>query len=819
MISDDLTLNTPVPARTPNLDLLRASGVSFPHTYAQLCSCAPSRVAIFTSLRPDQTGGWTNAREDKVRFLEPPASPYTLLPQAFRDNGYYVRAYGKLLHRGRRAAGASIEILRSVDAYLRSPEPFRFYHDNRTVRGGVTKAELERTTGDVDLAPFDAGQTAEGISVPDDAYEDGWYGDNAAAWVRDWPANAAPFFLCIGFWRPHIPFNAPKMYWDYYGAAEVAAAIPDRYDGMRQMPRGTLSFTAPAAAELLLHGQDFSSTEQEFIPRTPFGLGNGVPNSTMCGDPPMTCWMRPTPLLADARNLLHGYLASVGKLFHALEGSAHGANTVTVFTSDHGYHLGDRGGFWTKHTNFEAAARVPLFIAAPWLPEPGTEAAGVAELIDIYPTLVAMVERKAPGTISVLPSQRLAGTSLLPTLLDPRVPSKGVAYTQFQKRVRTLGPERGEPAKLPNMGGANSKRGANGMGYSVRVRDAGRDYRYTEWWRTADLDAIVAPTIAEDNKTNVNMAWCANPANASTCVAGPAVRELYYYEGASLIETVNAIGTVTAEMAAPLSDGANHNGLGDGWRRCFGQATPLSTPGLAADLTCLVSGLPSKLLRSSCFSASSGCELGSREASNEYLNGSPSSSRYCEPIASRAAGSLIESAANARLGAISSFTKTRWPPSSSTKSPGGTAIASAKRTLIRRSFGSASTAPPALVRSEAVSSSRYALPIGAASALGASASPGRSTATAVSGAPPTNGSQTAPCPAPPALPPRRALSGSATRPAPAALVASSTRQRGGSGSGALRFPGQCGARAGAWLDGSGTGVVLSRLASQPGIAA
>ena len=287
----------------------------------------------------------------------------------------------------------------------------------------------------------------------------------------------------------------------------------------------------------------------------------------------------------------------MGKLFHALEGSAHGANTVTVFTSDHGYHLGDRGGFWTKHTNFEAAARVPLFIAAPWLPEPGTEAAGVAELIDIYPTLVAMVERKAPGTISVLPSQRLAGTSLLPTLLDPRVPSKGVAYTQFQKRVRTLGPERSEPAKLPNMGGANSKRGANGMGYSVRVRDAGRDYRYTEWWRTADLDAIVAPTIAEDNKTNVNMAWCANPANASTCVAGPAVRELYYYEGASLIETVNAIGTVTAEMAAPLSDGANHNGLGDGWRRCFGQATPLSTPGLAADLTCLVSGLPSKLLR------------------------------------------------------------------------------------------------------------------------------------------------------------------------------------------------------------------------------
>ena len=311
MISDDLTLNTPVPARTPNLDLLRASGVSFPHTYAQLCSCAPSRVAIFTSLRPDQTGGWTNAREDKVRFLEPPASPYTLLPQAFRDNGYYVRAYGKLLHRGRRAAGASIEILRSVDAYLRSPEPFRFYHDNRTVRGGVTKAELERTTGDVDLALFDAGQTAEGISVPDDAYEDGWYGDNASAWVRDWPANAAPFFLCIGFWRPHIPFNAPKMYWDYYGAAEVAAAIPDRYDGMRQMPRGTLSFTAPAAAELLLHGQDFSSTEQEFIPRTPFGLGNGVPNSTMCGDPLTTCWMRPTPLLADARNLLHGYLASV----------------------------------------------------------------------------------------------------------------------------------------------------------------------------------------------------------------------------------------------------------------------------------------------------------------------------------------------------------------------------------------------------------------------------------------------------------------------------------------------------------------------------
>ena len=584
IVSDDLTLEVPVPAHTPHIDALKASGVSFAHAYAQIATCAPSRTSFLTSLRPDQTGSWTLDKTDQVREVEPDDVPFTLLPQHFRNNGYFVRAYGKVLHEGRNER----EVGRSYDEYFNRFEGMWIYNDDGTVREGWTKAQLERVDGDRQVAAYDMGQNSSGATVQDGAYDDGAWTDDAAAWLRGRPADSQPFFLAMGYKKPHLPFNAPKKYWDLYQPSQFEAVVPDSYDGIRRMPSGTMRFTAPLGTEIFKFGAT------NYKPRNPFALWPGVPNSETCDGTAgaVGCYLMPTPTLPEARALLHGYLAcisfidaQVGKLTAALQEGGHADNTITVFTSDHGFHLGDRSGFWAKHTNFEAATRVPLIFASPWLPQPGTDAVGVAELVDIYPTLIALVEERAPGTFYIPPNHQLAGTSLLPTLLDPsRTPAKTVAFSQFHRTMVTYGPSYGEPAQLPNMGGSDK---AVGMGYTIRVVDGDLDYRYTEWWRVSLGNARTAPPVADESEENMHTRWCADASQPSSCVAGPAFRELYYYTSAPLIETVNSIVTIAQELALPLSDSDLDNGLGDGWKRCA--STTSGTPGLFHNMSCISS--------------------------------------------------------------------------------------------------------------------------------------------------------------------------------------------------------------------------------------
>ncbi|MFM2168152.1 MAG: hypothetical protein RIS79_2523, partial [Verrucomicrobiota bacterium] len=267
----------------------------------------------------------------------------------------------------------------------------------------------------------------ECYDVPDEAYYDGRV---AAEAVRILPElkKSGPFFLALGFWKPHAPFNAPKKYWDLYDRSKIPALNPAR---------------PTDAPEIAFH----QSTEI---------LG------------PAAQQTEPTPeQIAEMR---HGYFAGIsymdaqiGKVIAAMKAQGMLENTVIVFWGDHGYHLGEHG-LWAKTSNFELDARVPFIIAPPQARHPGVQTTALVEMLDIFPTLSALC--------GLPPAPGLEGSSLVPVLENPAVIVKPAAFTQHP---RPAYPDR-TPDKQPTH-----------MGYSVRTAQ----WRYTEWrnWKTGAVES------------------------------------------------------------------------------------------------------------------------------------------------------------------------------------------------------------------------------------------------------------------------------------------------------------------------------------------
>jgi len=260
--------------------------------------------------------------------------------------------------------------------------------------------------------------------VPDEAYFDGRVAAEAVRVLAE--VKDRPFFLAVGFWKPHAPFNAPKKYWDLYDRAKLPPLNPARPEG---------------APELAFH----QSTEI---------LG------------PVKEQVQPTT--AQAAEMRHGYFANIsyldaqlGKVLDALERSGVANNTVITFVGDHGYHLGEHT-LWGKTSNFEYDARVPFMIARADGKNAGTRTDSFAELVDLFPTLVDLCGLPMP--------QGLDGDSLAPVVADPSKSVKPAAYTQHPRPAYF---DR-EPEKRPKA-----------MGYSVRTGDV----RYTEWrdWNTGEV--------------------------------------------------------------------------------------------------------------------------------------------------------------------------------------------------------------------------------------------------------------------------------------------------------------------------------------------
>lgn len=334
--------------RTPNIDALAAGGMTFDRAYCDYALCSPSRNAILAGFRPDTLGIYdisTNFRH---------AAPGALtLPQWFKARGYHARSLGKVFHTGNGNTDDAASW--SVPSWKPSQT---FYANSFT---GTPPA-------------FESG------NVPDNFYEDGQIADRAVQFLNDWSVQqpGAPFFLAVGFLRPHLPFNAPTPYWDLYD--------PNQF-----VPDGPASW--PAA------GPPVAATNWEEL--------RGYRNMPAAG-----------PLSEQqARQMLHGYHAAVsymdaqvGRVLAALQSSGLASNTLIVFWGDHGWHLGDHG-FWSKLANYEQSARIPLIFSAPWLSNPGAHADALVQGADIYPTVCELTGGVPPSGID--------GVGFLNAFLDP----------------------------------------------------------------------------------------------------------------------------------------------------------------------------------------------------------------------------------------------------------------------------------------------------------------------------------------------------------------------------------------------------------------
>ncbi|MEW4487508.1 sulfatase [Thalassoglobus sp. JC818] len=346
---------------SPHLDRLASSGTLFENAYCQQAVCNPSRASLMSGLRPDTISVY-DLRTD-FRTAQPDA---VTIPQRFKNNGYFTRCIGKMFHN---MGDLDDEPSWSVPSMLnagRHSDTYAIIPEGKKPGSKLGAHESE--------------------DLPDETYRDGKIADLACQQLREF--SDEPFFLAVGFWRPHLPFLAPKKYWDRYQRDSLT--LPDRFAPPSNVPEIALH----DSRELKGYGPD------------------------------------PQNMSAEERRLLwHGYYASisylddqVGKLLKTLEETGLRDKTIVVFWSDHGFHLGQHS-LWCKTSCFELDARVPLLISAPGFPE-DNRTSSVVELIDLSPTLAELCG---------LPDVDIEGESLVPMMKDPSTSVKKVAITQHPR--------------------------------------------------------------------------------------------------------------------------------------------------------------------------------------------------------------------------------------------------------------------------------------------------------------------------------------------------------------------------------------------------
>ena len=410
--------------QTPNIDRLAARGVTFDAAYCQQAVCNPSRASLLTGCRLDRLRIWDLPTHFRVVHPD-----IVTLPQRFKQAGWFTRNIGKIFHNWRQ------EIQGDPESWSRPAEMHYATHGS----------DLPQVEGPVppNLAK---GRNCRLLDVPDEAYFDGRIATKAVAALEDFARSDQPFFLAVGFWKPHSPFNAPKRYWDLYDADSLPPPRPDEWP--RDAPR------------IAWHNS------RELVGR---------------GGKPLAA--------VDVTQMRHGYLAAIsyldaqiGRLLEAVDRLGLAQETIVVFWSDHGYHLGEQT-LWAKTSNFELDARVPLIIAVPGRQQAGARVASPVELLDIFPTLIELADLEPP--------ERLDGVSLVPLLEKPTAAVKPAALTQHPRPAYYEG--------APEV-----------MGYSVRSAT----HRYTEWrdWQTGETIARELYDHGGDPDETINVAAAASQA-------------------------------------------------------------------------------------------------------------------------------------------------------------------------------------------------------------------------------------------------------------------------------------------------------------------
>ena len=548
---------------TPNFDRLAESGVTFLNAHCQQAICTASRVSFLTGLRPDTTRNWN--LETNFRDIMPNV---VTLPQQFSENGYSTYGVGKIFH-GQTSSKQDDNHNSGADSWSEGWENpsagrFTFYErgDNPNVWNTWDKTAMSNSSN---VSATDVGEYKRNTSykIEDSDYKDGRAADLAIEKIAEYANNDTRFFLGLGFQKPHLPFNAPKDYWDLY---DPNAIDMNFYQEIRDMPEGTNSFTSPYGGE-------------------PSSYGDGESYLPTVAEPDLSIFfVDRMPSVDSARHLIHGYMACVsfidaqlGKVLDALEdpnGDGSDAdsiadNTIVILFGDHGFHLGDHGAFWAKHSNYEISTRVPFIVRSPGMSSLGSGGkmtSAPVELVDIFPTLLDLCSLPVPSTTNRITAQNdtelyqvLEGTSLVPLLEDPEQPWKSVAFSQYQRYISY---KSSYDSDVP----LSSAGGGKGMGYSIRTDR----YRYTEWWKTnGDYGKFGSGTYDPD---------------ASRVVASQAsFVELYDYQN-DPGETENLANTQAAahaalisELQALLHDSDNSDYVGDGWKKDL-QTSPYNVP-------------------------------------------------------------------------------------------------------------------------------------------------------------------------------------------------------------------------------------------------
>ncbi len=351
--------------QTPNLTRLAQRGMRFDRAYCQYPLCNPSRSSFLTGLRPDTTG----VLDNQVQFRKNVPDVVTL-PELFRKHGYFVARVGKLYHYGV-PAGIGTSGLDDPQSWQEVVNPRGRDRDDEDKIFTIGK---DRSFG-ATLSWLAADGT--------DAEQTDGRGADAAIKLMEQHASE-PFFLAVGFYRPHTPYVAPKSYFGLYPTDKIM--LPrEPADDRDDLPAAAITVKVPNYN--LSEELQRQATQAYFASIT----------------------------FMDAQ---------VGRVLDTLDRLGLADKTVVVFLSDHGYHLGEHG-MWQKMTLFENSARVPLIISATGMKAAGQSCQRLAELVDVYPTVADVCGLPAPAN--------LAGRSLRPQLNDPQQPSKPAAFTQLRR--------------------------------------------------------------------------------------------------------------------------------------------------------------------------------------------------------------------------------------------------------------------------------------------------------------------------------------------------------------------------------------------------
>ncbi|MCH1420271.1 MAG: sulfatase [Akkermansiaceae bacterium] len=384
-----------VVAKTPHIDRLAMRGVRFDRAYNQIPLCNPSRASLMTGLRPDQIKVY-----DLDRHFRDEVPEVTTLSQHFLNNGYATSRVGKIYHYN---VPASI----GTDGFDDAPSWQKTINPrgrDKTDEELIFNAEPHRK-----ISGALSWLAADGT---DEEQTDGMIASEAIKLIKEHKDES--FFIAVGFFRPHTPYVAPKKYFDLYPIEKLRLPF------------------APA-------------DDREDIPAAAFAHNNPIPNYNL---EEQTC----LKALQAYYACVSFVDAQVGRILNSLGELGLAQNTIIVFWSDHGYHLGEHQGIWQKRTLFEEGARAPLIFLDPRARGNGKSSSQIVEFVDIYPTLINLASLPHPQT------QKLAGRSLAPLLENPLAEWKGEAITQI------LRPPDNRLKKMT-------------MGCSIRTTR----WRYTEW--------------------------------------------------------------------------------------------------------------------------------------------------------------------------------------------------------------------------------------------------------------------------------------------------------------------------------------------------